>query len=102
MISGGYRLNRLNEPQGKLLEPAFTLGGHFDLGKSFVELDAQYTFQQANDELAKERHVARYRATVGHDPVKRFGGFVGAAFEQTFDREGQSAGVLGFAGIQLF
>ena len=34
--------------------------------------------------------------------MKRLGGFVGAALEQTFDRDGNSFGALGFAGIQLF
>jgi len=102
LISGGYRLNRLMEPQGKLLEPAFALGGHLEFGSAFVELDVQYTFRQANDEDAREKHISRYRATLGYDAVRSFGGFVGAALEQRFDRDGSSAGGLAFAGVQFF
>ena len=102
LISGGYRLNRLTEPEGKLLEPAFAIGGHLDLGPAFVELDAQYSFRQASDEDAKEKHLSRYRVTLGYDPVKSFGVFVGAALEQAFDRDGSSLGGLLFGGVQFF
>jgi len=85
-----------------LLEPAFAVGGHVDFGSAFLELDVQCAFRQASVELAKEQHLSRYRLTLGYDPVKRFGGFVGGALEQAFDRDGSSFGALGFAGIQLF
>jgi hypothetical protein len=102
LISGSYRLNRLTEPEGKFLEPAFAIGGHLDFAPAFVELDAQYAFRQASDEDALEKHISRYRITVGYDPVRSFGGFVGGAVEQRFDRDGGSTGVLGFAGVQFF
>jgi hypothetical protein len=102
LISGGYRLNRLTEPDGKLLEPGFAFGGHFDLGSAFAELDVQYAFRQANDEDAREKHFSRYRLTLGYDPVRAFGAFVGGALEQAFDRDGTTFGGLAFAGIQLF
>jgi hypothetical protein len=102
LLSGSYRLNRLTEPEGKFLEPAFALGGHLDFAPAFVELDVQYAFRQASDEDALEKHISRYRVTVGYDPVRSFGAFLGGAVEQRFDRDGGSTGVLGFAGIQLF
>ena len=102
LISGGYRLNRLTEPEGKMLEPAFAIGGHLEFGSAFAELDVQYAFRQANDEDAREKHLSRYRLTLGYDPVRSFGGFVGGALEQAFDRDGSSFGALVFAGIQLF
>jgi hypothetical protein len=102
LISGGYRLNRVTEPQGEMLEPAFAIGGHLEFGAAFLELDAQYAFRQASDEDATEKHLSRYRLTLGYDPVRRFGGFVGGALEQAFDRDGSSLGGLAFAGIQLF
>ncbi len=102
LISGGYRLNRLTEPQGKLLEPAFAFGGHMDFGPAFAELDVQYAFRQSTDEDAFEKHISRYRLTLGYDPVRKFGGFIGGAVEQVFERGGSSVGGLLFAGFQLF
>ena len=102
LISAGYRMNRLTEPEGKLLEPAFAIGGHLEFGQAFLELDVQYSFRQASEEDAREKHLSRYRLTLGYDPVRRFGGFVGGALEQVFDRDGSSLGGLAFAGIQLF
>jgi hypothetical protein len=102
LISGGYRLNRLTEPQGKLLEPAFAFGGHMDFGPAFAELECQYAFRQSTDEdVFREAHQplpahARLRSGTKIRRFHRRGGRTGVRARRS------SVGGLLFAGLQLF